>query len=126
MMANGAGKNWVRVVNLVTGFRKEFGVWPVELFLPSWLIQNLKEALLPEEFERIASRLQLTPQEPGMVAGDRNGRRHTYSIDDTTAEETESAIRWLGGRPDWSHSGDLADRQANQQIHPIAGKPGSG
>jgi len=113
-MANGAGKNWVRVATLVIGFRQEFGTWPTELLLPPWLILNLKKTLSPEEFGRIASRLQLTPQEPGMVACDRGGHKHTYSIDDATTEETESAINWLGGRPDWSHSGDPADKQANQ------------
>jgi len=75
-MPNGGDKNFVRLCAAIDGFRARYKAWPtaVRLF-PTALIDLRDDVLGADAFEKLQSKIQLVPDEAGMIAEDGTGRR---------------------------------------------------
>ena len=97
-MPNGDDKNLMRLYMAINGFRARYGSWPttVRMFPPS--LEDLRDYVLgPKQFALLAAKLQIVPDEVGMIAEDAKGRTFDYGSEGSSDREPDlHAEDWLG------------------------------
>ena len=58
-MPNGESKNWIRFCAAINGFRARFNIWPDRVRVPGLFIQELKNVLPSESFDKLCSKINL-------------------------------------------------------------------
>src|SRR5688572_24138566 len=97
-MPNGHDKNWIRLCAALEGFRMRHGRWPTRVRLWPGALADIRDHLLtPEDFAKVAAKLQLIPEDAPMIAEDDTGAMYNYGEEGFPNQRpTPRAIEWLG------------------------------
>ena len=74
-MANGEGRNWIRVSVALDGFYAKYGRWPTRVRLDRGMLDDLRDRLFsPKRWARVVSKLRFDVQKDvGVIAEDDHG-----------------------------------------------------
>lgn len=78
-MANGANKNWIRLLGCLDGFHVENGHWPTRVLLPQECLEDLRDHILgPEAFEVVNQKVPLVQGNAQFIGQDNDGNSYDY------------------------------------------------
>ena len=105
-MPNGVDRNFVRYMSCISGFRAKFNHWPTRVRLDSSFVEELKEVMRNEDFQRMNEKITIIPDNSNpwdglYVAEDEEG--NSYDLMQHGHGPRELGVRnWLGIRwPDY-------------------------
>ena len=101
-MPNGESKNWIRFCAAIDGFRARYKKWPTKARVPTFFIEELKEVLTKESFEKLSSKITLIGDESPFIAEDKKSESYNYGLENLSDSKSGlKASEWLGVQPDY-------------------------
>jgi hypothetical protein len=62
-MPNGVDRNFVRYISCISGFKTKFNHWPTKVRLDQSFIEELKEIMTNEDYQRMAQKIIIVPDD---------------------------------------------------------------
>lgn len=78
-MPNGESKNWIRLLITLEDFWLLYNCWPTTIHLYGFFIEELREMLSENDFEKLQSKIKLIPDDNNpFLAVDESGNKYDY------------------------------------------------